>query len=453
MNRFRPALIYFVLLLLLIGCKNSKDNFTVGGELVDINSNIVVSDTAKIHAYTIKSDSIVTSGVSNVLVGRYQDGNLGNITASSYFRLAVPGSLSKVIVNKVNANENTVCDSVSLILTSSHYSYGDTTLPYSIEVHKLSESLDNNLIINGYRYNTSKVKYDAEALGRTTFVPRPGRSGRISISLSDSIKETLFNLITNQLVYISDATLEQETFLNKFQGIALVPPANGKSSCVLGFSANSSSLYLLFYTHTVIPDQSIIEKDTLVFGLTNSNLLFNRIEDDLKSNQSPLSQLSANQLALSSLKTDNVAYCQAGTGFMTKFEFPYLRNILLTPNHIKILKAELLLYPLKNSYITVPLPSKFLLYQTIGINQLGSLAIRDTTNSQLMFDNLYGNQTCYDIDITSFINSFVQTYTEIVPSLIVSFSYTENSTSLKRVIFSDGLFVNSTRLRITYWRY
>jgi hypothetical protein len=431
------------LLLLLIGCKNDPNNFVVGGELVDVNSDVIISDTTKINAYTIKSDSIVTSGVSTVLVGRYQDGNFGNITASSYFRFAVPG-LSKVNVNGIM---NTVCDSVSLILKSSRFSYGDTTLPYSIEVHQLSDYLDNYSILNGYRYNTSVVHYKSGVLGRTTFVPRPGINPRTSISFSDSIKEYLFSLITKQLVFISDYAQQQTVFLQNFQGVALMPPANGKSSSVLGFSAASSSLYLLFYIST----NGV--KDTLAFSLTNPNLLYNRIEDDVKSNNSPLSQLTSNQLSLSSLKTGDVTYCQAGTGFMTKLEFPYLQNILMTSNHIRILNAQLLLYPLIGSYKTVPLPTKFQLYQTQDINQLGGL-VNDTTKSQLHIDNQFGDQTAYYIDITNFITNFLQTNSYVTPSLIVTFSYKDNSTSLKRVIFSDGLFqVNSTRLRITYWRY
>jgi len=163
--------------------------------------------------------------------------------------------------------------------------------------------------------------------------------------------------------------------------------------------------------------------------------------------------LKKSEIKVPSYKTGNVTYCQAGTGFMTKFEFPYLKNSLLSDKHIRIMKAELLLYPLKGSYQKIPLPSKVQLYATDNVNHKGSV-INDTTKSQLYIDNLYHEETSYAIDITSYVRSMIQANTDEIPSMIVSFADYKNWTTLDRVIFSDGLLqVKSTRLKITYWRY
>jgi hypothetical protein len=246
MNKSRPALTYFVLFLLLFGCKNTSENFKLGDELVDVKSDIVINDTSTIRAFTIKSDSIVTSGVSAALVGQYFDGTLGNIGASSYFRLAV-GSFSKISTDPLIV---TACDSLCLILNYSKYSYGDTMQPYTLEIHRLSNHLDSIIGKNGYRYNNFNMKYDPDVLGQATFVPRPRFSGRISIPLSESVKNNLFDLITNKLLNISDATTKQSIFEQNFHGIALVPPTSLKSSSVIGYKADNTNMYLLFYLNT-----------------------------------------------------------------------------------------------------------------------------------------------------------------------------------------------------------
>jgi len=56
---------------------------------------------------------------------------------------------------------------------------------------------------------------------------------------------------------------------------------------------------------------------------------------------------------------------------LTKIEFPYLKNLQFTTEHIKILKAQLILCPVKSTYKTIGLPQKLFLYEANDLNQIG----------------------------------------------------------------------------------
>ena len=453
MNKIWLALLCFVLPICIFNaCKKGPDNFPVGQELVNVNSDIVVNDTTTLHCYTVKSDSIITSGTGEALVGQYQDNlTLDNITATSYMQLGVPGNFT--------IDPSAVCDSAVLFLHSNTYNYGDTIPPFTLEVHKLNENIDNNLNINGFRYNTSKeVGYDAQILGQLTIFPRPGVTSKdIMITIDPTVKNSLFDIIKNQVAYQPDATTKLSKFLSYFKGIALV--SSKSNNAVLGFQASSTQLYLRFYL------RANQVSSNLDFAIANPNLQFNHINDQLPSStpnnlyhSDLLSKLIKPTDVLSSSKTGNVTFCQAGTGFMTKFEFPYIRNFQISDKRIKILRAELLLYPEKGTYKNIPLPPKVIMYVTDDINDINwgvtGLANPDTARAQLFVDALYGAETSYTIDITGYVTSLFQHYSDQVPALMASFLYADNETKLKRVIISDGLKnAKSTRLRLTYWRY
>jgi protein involved in ribonucleotide reduction len=451
MNKIWLALLCFVLPICIFNaCKKGPDNFTVGQELVNVNSNIVVNDTTTLHCCTVKSDSIVTSNTGEALVGRYLDNiTLDTITATSYMQIGLPGSLS--------IDPGTICDSVVMFLHSNKYSYGDTVAPFTLEVYQLNENIDNNLNTNGFRYNTSQeVKYDT-LIGQKTFFPKPGSSADITITMDPKSKNSLFNFIKNEVSVLPDATTKTAKFLSRFKGIALVSSKSNHS--VLGFQASETQLYLRFYFRI---NQT---SSTLDFAMARPDLQFNHIKDGLPAADDARNVYRTNLLntlkkptdVLPSTKTGNATYCQAGTAFMTKFEFPYIRNFQETQQHIKILKAELLIYPVRGSYNNIPLPTKLIPYITDEFNQVHSLAIPDTSKQQLVYDYLNREETYYIIDITSYASSLFQLTSDKnqVPAIITSFSYADNSTKLKRAIISDGLATKakSTRLRITYWLY
>ncbi len=436
MNRFCILLSFISIFYIISSCKKNDHNLTIGEGLVNVNSNIVVNDTSTLKTYSVKTDSIVTSGTTKLLVGKYQDGNFGSITASSYFQVGFFSTLT--------LEDKAVYDSISLVLHYSNYYYGDTTKPFTIEAHQLSEKLDNNLNENGYRYNTSKaIRSDPTPIGKTTFYPRPLSNKTIYMTLPSTLGKNLFDTI--MIRQTETDGYNQTKFLNYFKGIALTSEA-GTISSIIRFKADTSLCMRLYYH---IGETS----KYLNFSIVNSNLQFNRIEDDLSLNNSPLDTLKKLKDKLSSLKSGNATYCQGGTGFLTRIEFPYLKNLRFTPEHIKILRAQLILCPVKNTYKTIGLPSKLFLYEANDLNEIGYL-VTDTLSLHLTIDDVYNETTAYTLDITSYISSIIQDKTDDIPAVIVTLPTVDYKTTLERVILSNGLGqMNSTRLKILYWRY
>ena len=174
----------------------------------------------------------------------------------------------------------------------------------------------------------------------------------------------------------------------------------------------------------------------------NDNKQFNQVKTDRTG--TPVSVFNSTNKEVVSTSTGNSAYIQTLTGFMAKIKFPTLRSLLLRPDYLKILKAELVIKPVKNSYNAItPLPPKLSAVTTDQSNTLGTplsstasgSAITQTGN--LIIDPLYNENTSYTYDITSYlqqqilISSANQNGLLLVPPVPASIS------SLNRVIIGD----------------
>ena len=73
----------------------------------------------------------------------------------------------------------------------------------------------------------------------------------------------------------------------------------------------------------------------------NDNKQFNQVKSDRTG--TPLSVFNSTNKEIVSTSTGNSAFTQILTGFMAKIKFPTLRSLLLRPDFVKILKAELII--------------------------------------------------------------------------------------------------------------
>ena len=67
--------------------ESSIDNF------VKSQTRFALLDTFSVELESIQIDSVETSGSGNLLVGKYEDPDLGIINASAYFDLTLPSDL------------------------------------------------------------------------------------------------------------------------------------------------------------------------------------------------------------------------------------------------------------------------------------------------------------------------------------------------------------------------
>lgn len=426
-------LIPIVFLCMMLGACTTDQSFTVGEDLVTVHSSVAVTDTITINTFTIKADSIITSGYYKALTGNFTDGNLGSIKVSTFFQVAKPATM--------DIEDNSRFDSICVILKPNGYSYGDSTKPYTINIHTLSEDLYNTDMAN--RYNVSKVLYNAETVGSRSEVIKPHSGKSLSIRLNDNFGQELFSLMQND----AEEFENQANFSEYLKGFALT--SNGLTESVLQFDVADSLVVMKLYYHTGW------EEKTIDFTYYNTeSLQYNQIETDYR--DSPLLSLQNKEDVMPSTQTNNESYCQAGTGIMTRIEFPYLKNLFVTYSTYKILKVELIVRPVKKSFNLIPIPEELYLYQTNTLNDIVSLVTdskNETVIPTLITDNMY-NETMYVYDITAYISYMVSHPKDDPPSLILSPAVNNNGYTLDRLILGNYYHPNNAmRLKITYWKY
>ena len=99
-----------------------------------------------------------------------------------------------------------------------------------------------------------------------------------------------------------------------------------------------------------------------------------------------------------STQTDNHGYMQGLIGLLPKLRFPTLDEILAI-RRWKILKADLIIEPVKGSYDLFSLPKNLYIYDTDKENRLNSVLLDNQGNpltATLEFDELY-EEEAHDI--------------------------------------------------------
>lgn len=427
-------IIIVILGITVLSC-NNDELYNIGENYFDINTNIRYVDTFSIRSYTVALDSIITSGYSKALVGKYSDNEFGTITARSYFQLGLP--------NSTNIPDDAVFDSVNLILIPDNYSIGDTSVNYGLKIYELSEDIS---LGDDYEamYNTSSVKTKTELLGSISITPRPHKIDTLSIPVIKQLGEELFTKLRED----DDAVSDNANFIEYKKGFLL--DSDDNNAAALRYEAIDSTLFLRLFYHYVDYE---LENKVIDFPLYNSDLQYNEL---LRKN-SKFDSITSQREMLSSSETDNQTYIQAGDPLVTRIEFPNIKKLLELYNNVNILSVELIIEPLKTSYIKMPLPNKLSLYETDRLNQFGDEVVDLTGNSQtgnLNVDNIFHENTSYSFDVTNFIDEKINSLSDETPALLLTIPANDLYTSLDRcIIGSRDNKENRMKLKIYYMDY
>jgi len=166
-----------------------------------------------------------------------------------------------------------------------------------------------------------------------------------------------------------------------------------------------------------------------------SDRQFNSIQHDFSNSE--LNIVKSQKEAIPSLKTSDKAFVQGGTALMTKIKFPYLQDILLFEQGL-VIKAELIITPVKSSYNDFSLPEDLILYETDKINRLGDVIYNsDGTvhTASFVLDELYNEETSYTFNITNFINNELSDhYFDTEHGLLISLPSSKMLASFERLI-------------------
>lgn len=416
---------YVVLLVSIFvvayGCDSSGN---VGADLTNQNVDLLATDTLTINSATVLMDSVVTQGTGSILAGSYDDNYLGRVTADGYIR----PSLGNILF--VTKNPKAHYDSLRLHLSVNYY-YGKTDESQSLKIYRVTQYIQptgNNTVL----YNFDSLDHGLAVVGKATFVP--DKTDTLSVPISDEIGQELF---TAGQEGKDIATIDQD-FQKYLKGFVIVGD-KATNTAITGFKSDSvSSIYLRIYYTDVV--NGIVREQFHDFPLIPS-LTFSHIESEKPASLGPLKQPKD---AVPSTQTGDMAFMQSGTGIMTSLQFPTVKNLFNLSSKITLASAGLYIYPVAFTYgsSTTPLPDSLMLY--IGDQQnriIGRYtdSYGNVVTSAPKIDEEYNKNTYYYFNITSYIQSELETERNTNRELLISPSYTRYNGSVDRVVFGDAL--------------
>jgi hypothetical protein len=385
--RNRAVCLYLVVALLVAGntaCE--KEGFDYDGQTGNEPSNYTLTDTLSVDMKTVLLDSMITSDHSVLLCGEHRDPYFGRISAHTYFQLQLP-------VNKT-LEDRAIYDSLELRLPANGHVHGDTTLMQHIGVYRVEQ--DIKLPLNTYNfYNHTTFRTGSEALGRLDKVLYPYQDTIVPIRLSDVLGNELFNHLKNRTNEVS----AQDQFIDYFKGLSLKP--TGGSAAINDFRIGDSLVMRLHYHLSAMET----EQKYVDFTVYNPELQFNHIETDRSGTL--LSALSDNNKTLGSAQTENMTFTQPLSQVVTRIDLPTLRNLPQLGKFFKIMRATLTVRPVSGTYVTpYPLPERLTVCAANNLNQITDTLVAPATGGvqygDLVIDKLYGINTAYTYDITTY---------------------------------------------------
>jgi hypothetical protein len=442
---FRQHSLYVLAVFFVLGavsCTKPSINFdnNFGS---DNSTNVVAVDTFEVKLSTVFLDSFPTSGTGSLLIGEYKDPYLGVISSKTYAEITYPSILPTLTTLSVY-------DSIQLIFRLNKTFYGDTTQVQRYLVSRLTGLLDYPYLDNAF-YNKDSIPFDPSILGFTDVQinPTAGYSSQkagdsIKINLPDALGHTFFNLLYNQ----SDTLKNRQTFRGFFNGLAIYPDPN-KPGAAYGFK---DSLFVRLYYH----EPGIVSQPkTVDFPYTNKPNQFNQISYDRTGTS--LANIGPQNIEIPSSATGHVAFEDPITSLYVKMLFPTISDLLHYSDFLAVMKAELVIKPIDGSYSPIfALPAQVNLAMSTQANTLGATLSSGTGN--LNVDYLYGANTSYSYDITSYMQQKIMAGIEdnknnglflVVPSP----AYV---TSFNRIAVGDQFSVlkqNQISLKIYYASY
>jgi len=380
------SLTFFSLILsLTIGCQKTAIQY--GQQYIDNGiTNIILVDSISPVVSTIYKDSVPTSQSGALQVGSYTDAFFGKTTANSYLQLTIP--------TLTDLRDNAQYDSLVLLMKCNGAYYGDTTLPVSISVNQLTQEIKFTENQTSF-YNINSWPANSSSLGTRTLQLRPLTGDSANIRLSDAKGLELYNMIKTKDPILKDNIL----FTDYLKGLKISSTSNNN---IFGFK---DSVIMRLYYH-----QTDITRDSKYFDFAffNKPLQFNQITADRSG--TPLAALNTQNNEIFSTSTGNVGYLQPATGLYLKISFPTIRKLLERSDFVKIIRADLVVKPVINSYNGYfPLPPVLNGAETDGANEPG-VSLTSVANGaasletgNLAIDDVYGTNTNYTYDVTGYL--------------------------------------------------
>lgn len=434
---FKQLLACITVSVLLVSCYKTNVVFEDNDLLND--PDLSFFDTYKVDIATYKTDSFVTSGTSVLMLGTHNDTLFSKVTAESYAEIAIPAENP---LNGMNAN-NILFDSIVLCLTPTGNYYGDTMMPLSLSVHELTEPLENDEKEDNNFYYPRSFASKMAAMGQTTITNiRPGRKKEITIRLPDTLGQNLLTKLRRN----DDEISTQDEFRDYFKGICIKGDSNFNQTIYYFNAGTGDKLFRIYYRER----STFLTEKTIEFGFTVPKQ-FNRIIQNNSATPFSVFRPFKNEL-FASAKMKEKAYLSNNLPSYMKITFPQLTSLKELAPFVRVIKAELEIKPSPGTYrYPYKLPPELNLITSNADNNFDNFIAGpdgSVQNDNLLIDDLYGRDTKYTFDITSFINTLIGEGRYSTKALFLGINATGFAAESQRLIINEQSSTDGIKLKL-----
>ncbi len=414
----------------------SDDDFVMNSSFLSSNTYAVYTDQTPIELATFRLDSVETSGKGIVWVGTANKPVIGNIHSESYVKLSEP-TYAWVTKEKY--------DSITIVLRHTGDYQGDTTKSITIEIEQLDQPI--RFAENESSFYNVRTFRTRKSIGKHTYTPRPNSHPRVRFRLDDDFGQELVDLVkANNSLASDQATTAFENFLG---GIKIT--YDGEPSSLQAYIADS--VHIVLHSHIPLMEKSRIQRR---LEITETEKQYNYVWSDgadepYNSIANRYSQVTESEGGLHSVMYE-------GLGYYTRVNFPTL-EVWMTENlYSHIVKAQLKIYPERDSYDKHYFPDTFYLTEINKGNVLGNVVYN--SSGYAVYSTLYNNildenDVYYLVDITYYINTILsQEYIESGAGLVLTWGSEMDPTNYHFMLMNgNGTVKYHSELQIYYYNY
>jgi len=424
-------------LSVLVSCNKTTIDFGSDGTAGDPNISMI--DTFSVELATLQADSFLTNTSNHFVVGSHIDPQLGKMAVKSYFEITAPA------LDLRNCS-NCSFDSIDIRLQVSPGYAGDTSVPFTINLYEVTQAMDETESSVGY--NVSSFPYHNTPIATKTFMIRPSRKEEISIRLPDEYGRNFFRMLRTN----SDTVTNDTRFKRYLKGLCLETSAANNAVFYFDKVSGDSVMQIHYKETGTMP----ISK-TAYFSISTTDNQFNAYTYDRSGTAVAAFTPKRKQLMNSSL-TGNTAFMHNNSGLYPKIKFNHLYHIKELHPFVQVLRAELEIKPVANSYqphTLYPLPASIEMRVVDNGNNIGGTALSAsngvdavTQTGNLFVDNIYGENTSYTYDVTGFVNSVISAglFSEYALLMVPSADY--SSASDQRLLVGTSHSGGSIKLKL-----
>lgn len=421
-----------LLILLIASCTKADITFNDNSDVSD--PDIIYFDNFPVTLSTWKTDSFPTSGHSAFSIGYHRDPVFGNAEAAMYTEITLPAE------NPLK-NQSALFDSLVIELYPKSY-YGDTTQPVFFQVNRLTERIRNTDDENNYYYNTRTFGHEPQPIGERTAVIRPGKDTTVTIRLDDGFGQDLFQKLRTNAAEVQD----QSAFTRYLKGFRIGVDTT-LTKTLFYFNIHSDSVVMRMHYRL---NGTVYQEKTLGFSI-NPMKQFNYLKFGLQS--TALSVFSQKKELKASSLTAHKAYLNTNLGSYIRINFPTLLSLKELHPYVQIMKAEIIIKPSPGSYSPpYHLPSALNLYTTDESSQPVAIVTDGTgqtaLNGDLYIDQLYGENTHYKFEVTSFIKKIISEGVFSRSALLLVSPSGTTEGILDRLVVNDQDLANCIQLKL-----